>query len=487
MLKSLLTAQMFVSVVFSKIRITRFSLAAFLVGAAVLATASHAAAQDDEEPGPNAAITLFEEGQDLHEKGKLLEALARYEKALEVLPEFPEAEYQRGSVLLSLDRRAEAEKAFRKAVDLRSDWTLALAGLGSLLVSEGRYKEAESYLVRAIALDDQNFPAYSALTELRLNSKADAAMLREMLVKIEALSRKANPPSSIWAARGAIENALGERAAARKSFEKALELDPKSTFALTQVATAAIDAGNLDRAETAVRTLESVAPASATTRVTKARFLLASGRPAEAVSELNSIKDPAPDVIAFRNGILSASATDPAELEKNLAADPKNAMILGRLCTLLRVDDPPRALEFCRRASEADPMNINHAIGYGAALLQAKMYTQAAGLFRELIKLAPENATIRSNLAGALFQLKRFPEAKAEFQWISDHRPELAATYYFLGIIHDQLGEYLDAMANYQQFLRRADTEKNKLEIEKVNLRLPVLQRQLDGKKNKRG
>jgi len=87
-----------------------------------------------------------------------------------------------------------------------------------------------------------------------------------------------------------------------------------------------------------------------------------------------------------------------------------------------------------------------------------------------------------------LFQLKRFDEAKAEYQWLIERQPNLAAAYYFLAITHDQLGEYLDAMANYQQFLRLADPVASKAEIEKVNLRLPTLQKQLrDGKGKKNG
>jgi len=64
--------------------------------------------------------------------------------------------------------------------------------------------------------------------------------------------------------------------------------------------------------------------------------------------------------------------------------------------------------------------------------------------------------------------------------------PDLAVTYYFLGIIYDQSKEYMDALANYQQFLKLADSEKNKLEIEKVNLRLPALQKQIKEKKGKK-
>jgi len=102
--------------------------------------------------------------------------------------------------------------------------------------------------------------------------------------------------------------------------------------------------------------------------------------------------------------------------------------------------------------------------------------------------IAPDNSTVHANLATALFQLKRYPDAKIEFRWLTDNQPKQAAPYYFLAIVHDQLSEFPDAAANYQQFLRLADPESSKLEIEKVNLRLPVVQKFIkEGKGKKRG
>ena len=129
---------------------------------------------------------------------------------------------------------------------------------------------------------------------------------------------------------------------------------------------------------------------------------------------------------------------------------------------------------------------MSHAVNFGAALVQAKRYEEAVGLLRKLLSIQPGHATARENLAIALYQLKRFPEAKTEFMWLTEKQPESATAYYFLAIIHDQLQEYLDAMANYQQYLKLADPEANKLDIEKVNLRLPTLQKQIkDGKGKK--
>src|SRR6266436_4798024 len=88
-------------------------------------------------------VKLFERGQNAHAKGDITRALALYEGAIKLRPEFPEAEYQRGVALAALDRSPEAEKAFARAIDLKKDWVLPVSALGNLLARLGRDKEAE--------------------------------------------------------------------------------------------------------------------------------------------------------------------------------------------------------------------------------------------------------------------------------------------------------------------------------------------------------
>ena len=95
-------------------------------------------------------VLIFNQAQAVHEKGDLAGAVVLYEKALQIMPEFPEAEYQRASALLALGKTDEAEKGYRRAVALRADWTLALSSLGSVLVQQGKYTEAEPILAKAI-------------------------------------------------------------------------------------------------------------------------------------------------------------------------------------------------------------------------------------------------------------------------------------------------------------------------------------------------
>lgn len=444
-------------------------------------------AQEDAETRD--PVQIFNQGQEAHEKGDYKTALKFYDEALKIIPEFPEAEFQRGSVFLLLNKTDEAEKAFRRAIALRADWTLPMTSLGALLVQKNQFAEAEKLLNKAIETNSQNFSAYSALTELRLKTKAKPEILKELLTKLQFLTSKANPTASVWATRAALERALGDKTAAKTSLNRALAIESNNKSVLTERAEIALSEGNYEQAFEDAKTLLQTSPDSVSAKLLQARIYVAQNKSAEALKILDSIKNSSSEARLLRDTITANSSQNVADLEKQLEKDAKNATILSRLCTLLRMENPLKALDYCRRASEAEPNNINHAVGFGAALVQAKQFENAVTLLRRILQVSPDNFTAQANLATALFELKRFAEAKTEYLWLTKKQPNLPIAYYFLAISYDNLGEYLDAMVNYQQFLRLADSAQNKLEVEKVNLRLPVLQNLIkkgEGRKGKK-
>jgi tetratricopeptide (TPR) repeat protein len=425
----------------------RIAVWALVAGVVLLWADSEAVAQTEDDSED--AVAIFNQAQDLHERGDLAGAIKLYEKALHTVPEFPEAEYQRGMAELGLGNKAEAEKSFRRALELREDWSPAMTSLGSLLVESGQFGEAEKLLSKALAADPQNSAA--------------------------------NPTVSIWAARAALETALGQRGAAKQSIENALAIDPKNRPALFLSADLALSENDIVKAKEAASALEKLSANTDSLNLLRASIAAAEGDTEGASKLLTSLPADSAKANELRSRIASNIATA-ADLEKQLDADPKNVAVLGRLCTLLRRDAPLKAIDYCRRSSEAEPGNIGHVIGYAAALVQARQFDKAVNLLRKLIEIAPDNSTAHANLATALFELKRYAEAKAEFEWLTAKQPNLAVAYYFLAICHDQLREFPDAMANYQQYLRLADPVANKLDIEKVTLRLPELQKQLKKK-----
>ena len=455
--------------------------AAFVIAVTVFAVLPFHASAQETAPDP---VAIFNEAQDLHEKGDLAGAILLYDKALKIEPAFPEAAYQRGVAQQALGQDDEAENSFRHAVEVRPDWTLAMTSLGSLLVQKGETAEAEKLLTKVLEAEPQSPPALAAMADLRLRTNASADILKELLVRMITLTMKANPTASVWSARAALEARLGNRAGAKQSIESALAIDPTNKAALYQTADMALADGDIERAKDAVRALEAVSPKAEPLAILKANILAAEGKNDEALRLLDSM--PGSQAAGEARKRIAHGTASVEDLEKQLESNEKDAAVLGRLCTLLRRDDPAKAINFCRRASEAEPTNINHAIGFAAALVQAKQYGSAVGVLRKLIEAAPGNWTAHANLATALFQSKRWAEARPEYEWLASKQPNLPATYFFLAITFDELGEYADAMANYQYYLKIADPVRNKLDIERVTLRLPPLQRLLNEGKGKK-
>ena len=458
---------------------------AFLIASLFLTLNSSIIGQDEDQKETE-AIALFNRGQDAHEKDDLRSAIGFYEKALKLMPEFPEAELQRGRAFAALGDLSTAESAFRSAVALRDDWSLALADLGSLLVRRNKFDEARSVLKKAIEVDAENTPAYVGMSSLLVKTKAGETELRDLLKRITFMSSSAMPTASIWASKALLENALNEKKAAEFSATKALEIDPKNISMLSFLASSSLSGNDPGKAENYIKKLEAVQPKADELIVLKTRLLIATGKADEALKLIESTTDPTIELLDLKAKIVAATSTDIPALEKQLAAEPRNINALIRLCSMLRTTEPLKAMVYCRRAVEVEPNNIEHVIGYGAAMLQAKQFLQAAGLFQKLTVTAPENYTVRANFATALFQLKRYNEAKVQFQWLNEKQPSNAATVFFLAISHDELQEYGDAMANYRSFLKIADPKLNQLEIDKVNLRLPILQKQLNSGKGRK-
>ncbi|CAN5442128.1 hypothetical protein BH10ACI2_BH10ACI2_19690 [soil metagenome] len=449
------------------------------------------------EVDPQEAVTAFNSAQDLHEKGDLAGAIKLYEKALKIVPEFPEAAYQLGIAQIAVGKPDDAERSFRRAVELRPDWSLALAKFGETLVSrflENRgpdrssiSAEAAAVLKKALATDPNNSPAVVAMAELLLNNSTSYAGILEVLEKLRGMTDgKLKPAASLWVARASLESRLGKTDLAKSSLANALAADQKNRAALFQLADIAIVEGNTGRATELAAQLDG-GPGADQLNLLKARIFAADGRLDEAVKRLDAIRGSSAAADDLRTKIRSMQSSSPAELEKQLESNAKNPVVLGRLCTMYRRDDPAKSLDYCRRAAEAEPGNIHHAVGFGAALVQAKQYDAAVSILRKVTTIAPDNSSAHANLATALFQLKRFPEAMVEFEWLTSNQPSSAGAYLFLGILHDQMAEYMDAMANYQQYIRLADPIENKLDIDKVNLRLPALQKLIKEGKGKKG
>lgn len=458
-----------------------FALAAILV----LVCAVRAGAQDTDEFGDAATdpVRLFNRGQEAHAKKEFEQALELYDEALKLRPEFPEAEFQKAAALVALKRLPDAEKSYRRAIELRPTWPLPPAALGLLLARiEGREREAELLLRRALELDSKNLTAIIALTEMRTRAgdSTEGVSLWRRATEVK------EDDASLWVARGRAEQAAKDAPTALKSFGRALAIEPANIEARLARIDLLIVSGDKVSALEDLRVLEEAAKSDWKLAIAIAnRFGLADRR-----EDARRVYDALPeDAKTSEDGRkLHAALTDiacedtdeaRAALEKSVASDPKNSSALSCLGKLYRTTEPQRSLDFFRRAAELEPRNVDYAVGYAAALVQLRKFSEAATILNRILQLAPDSYEAHANFAAALYELKLYKQAVVEYKWIARARPELAVAHFFIATAHDKLGEYEDALRAYETFLARADARTNQLEIEKVGLRLPSLRNQV--------
>ncbi|MER3427115.1 MAG: hypothetical protein C4334_03295 [Pyrinomonas sp.] len=454
------------------------------IRAQIVQISTHAPIETKQEPAlvEDDPIKLFERGQDAHARGDYARAIAFYEQALKLRPEFPEAEFQKAMALLASKRSAEAKAAFARATELRPDWVFAYAAFGSALVTTGD-AAAEKILRQALALEPRNRQAIVALARL----KERTGDLMEALRLIKQATALADATAADWHQRALLELASGDKRAALASLDRALTLDADDVKARLARARLLIE---LNEPERAIGDLRLVTPSDEALKIELATLWARIGRRAEAIRWLDALGEATKqrsDVIALRAQLADEiGEAERAALEQALSRDPRNSALLAQLGETYRRSDPTKSLDYYRRAAELEPNNVAYIVGYGAALVQARRFAEAVTVLRSALAVDSANYAAHANLAAALDELKLYDQALIEYEWIRRARPDVAITDYFIGRALDLLGRYEEALAAYERFLARADEKRNALEIERVKLRLPRLREQIE-RHGKRG
>jgi tetratricopeptide (TPR) repeat protein len=119
--------------------------------------------RDAMEKNPGSAVIHFNLAVVEQERGKYHEALALYEKAIAIRPDYSPPLNNAGVIYRDLGNRAKAEEFIRKAVDLDPHNLAAVINLASVLLDRSDADEAITLLERALAEDPYNVPALTKL------------------------------------------------------------------------------------------------------------------------------------------------------------------------------------------------------------------------------------------------------------------------------------------------------------------------------------
>jgi len=114
-------------------------------------------------------------GDALARKGQPDEAMAHFEQAINLQPDYAEAYYNRGNVLYAKGRIDEAMADFEKALQIQPSDADAHTGLGNGLLRKGALKEAMAQYSQAAALAPEDPHSRSNLAWL-LATSSDASL-----------------------------------------------------------------------------------------------------------------------------------------------------------------------------------------------------------------------------------------------------------------------------------------------------------------------
>ena len=204
---------------------------------------------------PTSAAALVNLAKVASAEKKLPEALDLYEKALTF--DGKNFDALSGAVMI-LNRQKQfpaAHAKVDKAIgenDGQKDVLPALHYLKSdVFTAENNIEFAETELKKAIEIDDQYLPAYSAYASILVaRNQTDAAI--EQYKKV--VEKK--PSASVYTLLGMLEDARNNAADAEKDYRKALEIAPDSPIAANNLAwLLAENNGNLDEALTLSQTI----------------------------------------------------------------------------------------------------------------------------------------------------------------------------------------------------------------------------------------
>ncbi|MEH2382587.1 MAG: tetratricopeptide repeat protein [Nostoc sp.] len=194
--------------------------------------ASNLAVQGSNSPGiierhsdnpVTQAQAWFYQGLSQAKTGDLLGAIASYDQATELQPEFPEYWFNRGLTLFHLERFDEAIASYQTATELKPDFYKAWYNRGRTLGELGYFEEAIASFDKAIEIKPDYQEAWSSrgLALLKLGWLPEAIASYDQALHLEPEDQEN------WYYRG-IALAVGEQfAEAIISYDKALEIHPE--------------------------------------------------------------------------------------------------------------------------------------------------------------------------------------------------------------------------------------------------------------------
>lgn len=169
---------------------------------------------------------------------------------------------------------------------------------------------------------------------------------------------------------------------------------------------------------------------------------------------LTAQEDAAASLFANLGMVLSRLDRDDEALEAILKAVEKEPESPLHLITLAKYQRKLRQFEQAEvsliRALARDATSAECHSTLGSLYMTQGRLLEAADCFREMTRLAPEQAKAHQQLGQALQRLKRYDSAVSALETALEHEPKHAPSYNSMGVLLKKIGRVEDAVQSYR-------------------------------------
>jgi tetratricopeptide (TPR) repeat protein/beta-lactamase regulating signal transducer with metallopeptidase domain len=176
---------------------------------------------------PGKAVAYVARGSAYYELDQLDNAISDYSKAIEINPDFAVAYQNRGSVYYRLGQLDNAICDYDKAIEINPDFAVAYHDRGSVYHSQGRSRDAISDYSKTLELNPEDAVTYTCRGTVYFSQGRYQKAFIDFNRAIELNPGYANA----YINRGSCYYTRGNYGRAIADYKKALELNPESAFA----------------------------------------------------------------------------------------------------------------------------------------------------------------------------------------------------------------------------------------------------------------
>jgi len=448
---------------------------------------------------------LAREGKEQFEKGEYARAERTYRKILAQAPNNLYAQSNLGVVLFRANRLPQAEEAFKKAIAIAPKDGFSHCTLGIIYYGEEKYDEAINELTKALAIDPKNATAHNYLglaaaqkgwieaaqKELELGLKTDPHYA-EAAFNLAALKARQSPRDreavrqyyqralELGAGRNSeIEDMIagrdlppdlqrrasqargrfadGEYEAAEKTCREIETAMPDHVGALSMLGVVLLRERKYALAEEALKKALTVSSGDDVAHCTLGLVYYGERKYDEAVAELTKATQASPPSVvagAYLRILLEQKEWRESTREEIEAAlqfapvynegAPGSSRLDDRSVPQGRVDWNPLAVRVADApaSSPGIPPAMQAQANEARQAFEKGDYRQAEGIYREILKTAPDNLSVLSNLGVVLFRQKKLKEAEDCFAKAIAIEPVDGFAHCTLGIVYYTQGKY---------------------------------------------